>query len=71
MTIRVLPDVVVGRIAAGEVITRPRAAVRELIDNALDAGATRIEIEIVAGGYDLIAVHDDGAGIAAADAGLL
>lgn len=71
MTIRVLPEAVVQRIAAGEVITRPRAAVRELVDNALDAGASRIEIEIAAGGYDLVAVHDDGTGIASADAALL
>ena len=71
MAIRVLPEAVIQRIAAGEVITRPRAAVRELVDNALDAGATRVEIEIAAGGYDLIAVHDDGTGIAAADAALL
>lgn len=69
--IRVLPAPVVARIAAGEVITRPRAAVRELIDNALDAGATRIEIEIAGGGYDLIAVHDDGHGIPTADASLV
>jgi len=69
--IRVLPPPVVARIAAGEVITRPRAAVRELIDNALDAGATRIDIEIAGGGYDLIAVHDDGHGIPSADAPLV
>lgn len=71
MSIRVLPDAIVQRIAAGEVITRPRAAVRELVDNALDAGATRVEIEIVAGGYDRIVVHDNGTGIASGDAGLL
>lgn len=71
MAIRVLPEAVVQRIAAGEVITRPRAAVGELVDNALDAGATRIEIEISAGGYDLLAVHDDGVGIASGDADLL
>jgi DNA mismatch repair protein MutL len=69
--IRVLPAPVVARIAAGEVITRPRAAIRELIDNALDAGATRIDIEISGGGYDLIAVHDDGHGIQTAGAPLV
>jgi DNA mismatch repair protein MutL len=66
--IRVLPDALVARIAAGEVITRPRAAVKELVDNAIDAGATRIDIAIQAGGYDLIAVHDDGSGIRSNDA---
>jgi DNA mismatch repair protein MutL len=70
-TIRILPAPVVARIAAGEVITRPRAAVKELIDNALDAGATRIDVEIVGGGYQEIAIHDDGHGIATADAGLV
>ncbi len=58
--IRLLPDAVAASIAAGEVITRPLSVVRELIDNALDAGAQRIEIELSGGGYDLIAVHDDG-----------
>ena len=69
--IQILPALVIARIAAGEVITRPRAAIRELIDNALDAGATRIEIEIAGGGYDLIAVHDDGHGIPTVDAPLV
>ncbi|MEX1157318.1 MAG: DNA mismatch repair endonuclease MutL, partial [Thermomicrobiales bacterium] len=69
--IQILPASIVARIAAGEVITRPRAAVRELVDNAIDAGATRIEIEIEGGGYDLIAVHDDGHGIRTADAPLV
>jgi DNA mismatch repair protein MutL len=69
--IQILPAPVIARIAAGEVITRPRAAIRELVDNALDAGATRIEIEIAGGGYDLIAVHDDGHGIPTADAPLV
>jgi DNA mismatch repair protein MutL len=69
--IQVLAPDLVARIAAGEVITRPRAAVRELVDNALDAGATRIDIEIESGGYDLIAVHDDGTGILSADAPLI
>jgi DNA mismatch repair protein MutL len=69
--IQVLAPDLVARIAAGEVITRPRAAVRELVDNALDAGATRIEVEIESGGYNLIAVHDDGIGISSADASLI
>ena len=62
---------VVARIAAGEVIGRPRNAVKELVDNALDSGATHIQIEIESGGYDLIAVHDDGCGVAASDCALL
>lgn len=70
-SIRVLPPDTVARIAAGEVITRPRAVVKELIDNAIDAGATRIDVEIETGGYDRIAVHDNGSGIRAVDAAVV
>src|SRR5215207_3890783 len=62
-SIRVLPPGVAARIAAGEVIERPVSVVRELLDNAIDAGAARISIAIAGGGVDLIRVVDDGHGI--------
>ena len=68
--IRELPDGVVERIAAGEVVERPASIVRELIDNALDAGATRVDVELGDGGRALIAVADDGHGMDGEDARL-
>src|SRR5690242_11152756 len=70
MSIRRLPEHLVNRIAAGEVVERPASALKEIVENALDAGASRISIRLANGGLDRIEVSDDGFGMAPADIAL-
>jgi len=67
-TVRILPEIFSNQIAAGEVVQRPASVVKELAENSIDAGSTRITIEIVKGGKSLIRVSDNGHGLSRDDA---
>ena len=70
MSIRRLPSDLINRIAAGEVVERPASALKEVVENALDAGASMVAIRLAAGGLDLVEVADNGSGMAPSEMAL-
>ena len=68
--VRILPESLINKIAAGEVVERPASVVKELLENAIDAGATEVQVSIKNGGKDLISILDNGCGMNESDAQL-
>ena len=69
-SVRILPESLINKIAAGEVVERPASVVKELLENAIDAGATEVQVSIKNGGKDLISILDNGCGMNESDAQL-